>query len=261
MENKSDYETKALVPRQELTPALWQMLESVGMAFFKSGKMSITTASEGAVKALFCIENNLPLTAARGLYFVNGKLGIESGVIAALVRQHPNYDYEIKRLDPQGCTVAILRFGEVVGEASFTMEDAERAGLAQKHNYKSYPEDMFFAKAITRAQRRYAPDIFGASVYVGETMDDWNVIDVAPARTKPPDFDQLIERFGLEACTEAGVFTATNEKELWAAVDELAINVANNESEQADQERASEAPPTMDEIKQEAESPFKDGPK
>jgi hypothetical protein len=250
-------ETRALATRQELTPRLWQMLESVGLTFFKSGKMSVTTAEEGAVKALFCIENGLPLTAARGLYFVNGKLGIESSVIAAMLRQHPRYDYDIKHLDVQGCTIAILRDGEVIGEASFAMDDAARAGLAGKHNYQAYPEDMFFAKAITRAQRRFAPDIFGAPVYAAEEVGDWvvdgEVVEAAPA---PPSFDQLIEQFGLDACTAAGVFSATNEGALWDAV---SILRANAESAELDKERAEQEPPTMDEIAAEVESPFSQG--
>lgn len=259
-------DSKALVMRQEITPRLWDMIASVGRTFHKSGRMSIINAEEGMVKALFCLENGLPLTAARGLYFVSGKLGIESGVIAAMLRQHPDYDYEIRRLDPLGCTIAILRYGEVIGEASFTMDDAERAGLAQKHNYKSYPEDMFFAKAITRAQRRYAPDVFGAPVYASEEMGDWTIEGEVveqppePKRAKPPEFGQLLEEFGVEACTETGVFTATTEAELWAAVDKLSIVTANAESDQADRERAAEVPPTLDDIEQEIEadlSPFK----
>ena len=261
MENES----RALVPRQELTPRIWEMLGSVGMAFHKSGRMSILTAEEGTVKALFCLENGLPLTAARGLYFVNGKLGIESGVIAAMLRQHPDYDYKIERLDPLGCTIEILRFDEVVGKASFTMDDAERAGLAQKHNYKSYPEDMFFAKAITRAQRRFAPDVFGAPVYAAEEVDDWTVEgEVVEQRPKPPEFDQLIEQFGLEACTQAGVFTATNERDLWTAIDKLSVIAADVKSQELDKVRAKKTPPTMDEVAQEVEaeqSPFKDDAK
>lgn len=250
-------ETRALATRQELTPRLWEMLTSVGAAFHKSGRMSVLTAEEGAVKALFCIENGLPLTAARGLYFVNGKLGIESGVIAAMLRQHPDYDYQIKRLDTTGCTIAITRFGEVIGEASFTMQDAERAGLAQKHNYKAYPEDMFFSKAISRAQKRFAPDIFGAPVYAVEEVGDWVVEgEVVESRTAPPDHSQLIEKFGVELCNQAGVFTATTEKDLWEAVDKLSVLAASAESGRLDQERAAQEPPTMEEIKAEVESPF-----
>jgi len=258
-------ETRELTTRQELTPRLWDMLTSVGSVFHKSGRMSILTAEEGMTKALFCYENGLPLTAARGLYFVNGKLGIESGVIAAMLRQHVDYDYEIKRLDELGCTIAILRHGDVIGEASFTIDDAIRAGLAQKNNYKSYPEDMFFAKAITRAQRRYAPDVFGAPVYAREEMGDWAVEGevvkgaVVEQREKPPEFDQLIEKFGIDACTQAGLFTATDEGKLWAAIDELSIIAANADSAQMDSERAKEVAPTIDDIAQEVEdeqSPF-----
>jgi hypothetical protein len=229
-------EIKALTVPQQITPGVWGMLKDIGDAFYRSQKMSIHTAAEGAIKALFCLENQLPLTAARGLYFVNGRLGIESGVIAALLRRHPDYDYNVKRLDDQGCTIEVLRFDEVIGEASFDKDDAKRADLLSKNTYQKYPDDLYFAKAITRAQRRYAPDVFMAPVYASEEMSGWDVVDVEPLlplpqKAKPPDFDQLIAQFGLEACTKAGVFTATTEQGLWDAVDQLAIQAASEESE------------------------------
>lgn len=255
MKNK---ESKALVPhQQELTPQLWGMLESIGIAFYKSGKMSVHTAAEGAIKALFCVENKMPLTAARGLYFVNGRLGVEGAVIAALIRTHPDYDYEIKRLDEKGCTIAILRFGETIGEATFDESHAERAGLLRKHNYQSYPEDMYFNKAITRAQRRYAPDVFMAPTYSVEEMDDWQIIEGETVqRSKPPDFSQLIEQFGLEACQAAGVFTATNERDLWKAIDKLALSAATTDSVAKNEAQRAEKPLTINDIAQEIDSPF-----
>jgi hypothetical protein len=236
MEPKPEHETTALTVAQEITPGIWQMLRDIGAAFANSQKMGIHTAEEGAVRALFCLENQLPLTAARGLYFVNGRLGIESSVIASLIRRHDDYDYHIKSLDNKGCTVEILRFNEVIGEATFNEEHAKRAGLLGKDNWKKYAEDMYFAKAITRAQRRFAPDVFMAPVYSSEGMDDWEVIDVDPLpplpqqQPKPPSFDQLIEKFGADACLEAGLFSAESEQGIWEAADKLAIQAASEKS-------------------------------
>ncbi len=253
-------QSKAVAVRQELTPQTWDMLTGVAKVFYKSNKMSLTSADEGTVKVLFCLENGLPLTAARGLFFVNGKLGIESGVIAAMLRQHPDYDYKIVRLDDMGCTIEITRFGEPVGEASFTQQDAERAGLAGKHNYKAYPEDMFFAKAITRAQRRLAPDVFGAPVYAQEEMGDWVDAEVVkpsrPTRGTPPTHAELIDKFGANVCLAAGMGEAVTENDMWALADKLSIIAASDESAQADQVRAEEPAPTVAEMVEDVESPF-----
>jgi hypothetical protein len=157
--------------------------------------------------------------------------------VAALLRRHPDYDYNVKRLDDKGCTIEILRFDKIVGEATFDEGDAKRAGLLQKTGYQKYPDDLYFAKAITRAQRRYAPDVFMAPVYASEEMGEWDVIDALPplpessTKQKPPEFSQLIEQFGLDACTEAGVFNTQTEQELWTAIDKLTVQAASEEYE------------------------------
>jgi hypothetical protein len=269
MNGKTD---KALVvTRQELTPQLWEMLKEVGMTFYRSGNMSIKNAHEGAVKLYFCHVHGLDYTAARGIYFVNGKMGVEGHIIGTLLRKHPDYDYNVEHHDAQGCTIAITRFGDVIGEASFTMEDAERAGLAQKATYKAFPQDLLFWKAISRAQKYFAPDVTNAPIYPRETMQDWvegEVVDspgppdatFSMRRPKPPGHEQLQEQFGFEACMAADVYTATTEQELWTAIDALSVISADAESKQADKERAETVLPTIEDIAAEVEadqSPFK----
>lgn len=46
----------------------------------------------------------------------------------------------------------------------FAKKDAERAGLASKDNYRKDPSSMYFARAVTRAQRRYGPGVLGVDV-------------------------------------------------------------------------------------------------
>ena len=48
---------------------------------------------------------------------------------------------------------------------------AQAAGLTGKDNWKKYPSDMLFARAISRGARRFAPGIFGGSpVYTPDEM-------------------------------------------------------------------------------------------
>lgn len=164
-----------LARRHTLTPENWGMIEAVADAAYKSRKFGVTQG-EAAIKMLFCYENGLPLTAANtGLYIVNGKIAAQSNVIAAQIRAHPNYDYRVKRLDNEACTIAILRRSddgrfEEVGETTFTMEDAEQANLTENDTYNKYPRNMLFGRALTNAYRWYAPDVFSQPLYTPEEL-------------------------------------------------------------------------------------------
>jgi hypothetical protein len=220
-------EKTALVVRRPQTPALtpqnWDMIQSVARAAYLSRKFG-GTEGEAAIKMLFCYENNLPLTTANtGLYIVNGRMAAMSNIVAAQLRRHPNYDYRVKALDDRGCTIEILRrdpaTGEfrVEGEASFTEADAKRANLANKDNYKGFPSDMYFNRALARAQRRYAPDIFNPPVYAPEELGapldaDGNIIEGVWRVTEPSREEEslavllqaLVDDFGAEAVLAAG---------------------------------------------------------
>lgn len=160
----------------KLTPDVWSMLQSVAEASFESRQFGIARQGEAAVKVLFCYENNLPLTAANtGLYIVNKKLAVQSNIIAAKFRQHPDYDYKIKTLTDDCCEIEVYRrmFGgepEVIGISKFDKEDAKTAGLLAKDNWKNYPRNMYFGRALTNAYRWYAPDLFSQPVYIPEEL-------------------------------------------------------------------------------------------
>lgn len=226
----------ALTVRQELTPNTWDMLMSIGGVIKASRVFGSATAEEAAIKLLFCYENGLPLTTvSNGLYVVNGRIAAQANVIAAQLRRHPDYDYEVIEITPKGATVSILRRGPngklvEAGRASFTEADAKQAGLTGKDNWKNYPEDLYFARALSRAQRRYAPDVFGQPVYTPKELDQnvvdapsWQVVGpVSPAAPAKPDLFALVEAFGAEAVMAAngGIIPAT-EAEVAAAAEML----------------------------------------
>lgn len=83
-----------------------------------------------------------------------------------------------QRVDPEGNLVVDKDGNPVMVQAvvSFKKSDAEKAGLATKENYRKDPSSMYFARAITRAQRRYAPGVLGV-----------DVLDTYEAREIPPE--------------------------------------------------------------------------
>jgi hypothetical protein len=80
------------------------------------------------------------------------------------------------------------------------MDDAGLAGLAGKDNWKKYPKNMLFARAISNGQKWFVPDAFnGATVYtpdeLGASEDaDGNVtgLPVLEAQINPEPIDDVL---------------------------------------------------------------------
>ena len=221
-------ESRELVVSRELTPTVLQMFMELDAATYKSRRFG-ATEGETAIKMLFCYENGLPLsTANTGLYVVNGRMEVMGNVIAAQLRQHPDYDYRIKRLDDAGCTIEVLRYGDPIGEATFDEGHAQRAGLMGKDNYVKYPEDMYFNRAMSKAYKRFAPDIFSGPVYARGEIDtdavdvEWTVSEPA---VKVLTLDELVQEYGAEAVLVAneGKVPATVE-EVQAVAEKLGVD-------------------------------------
>jgi hypothetical protein len=101
--------------------------------------------------------------------------------MAAKVKGSVKYDYRVKELSNEKCTIAFKqRVGvgalgtgsEDLGEFTYSIEDAKRAGLVkQGSSWEKYPANMLFARAISSGVRVYCPDVFnGNLVYVPEEL-------------------------------------------------------------------------------------------
>jgi len=69
---------------------------------------------------------------------------------------------------------------------SYTKADADRAGLSGKDNYKKDPSSMYYARAITRAQRRYGPGVLGVNVLDTYEAEDLEPMSEASKTALPP---------------------------------------------------------------------------
>lgn len=133
--------------------------------FVKSGMFpDVKSQAQGIVKILAGKELGLtPFQAMSGLYFINGKIGIQANICSGLIKKSKKYDYTITKITDEICEIDFFDITEKetskkLGTASFGKMDASKAGLINKDNYKNYPSDMYFARAISRGTKRYAPD-------------------------------------------------------------------------------------------------------
>jgi hypothetical protein len=146
-----------------------QMMAKSG--FFDDAK----SAAQAGVKIMAGMELGIPPVAAvRGVYVLDGNTCLSSGLLAALIKQHPRYDYKVVEATDERAELAFFENGEEQGTASFSMEEARSIDhgskkLAQKDNWQNYPSDMCFSRALSRGRRRFCPDI-GNGIYTPDEM-------------------------------------------------------------------------------------------
>jgi hypothetical protein len=145
----------------------------VGEIFAKSGMFpDMKDAAQCATKLI--VGRGMGLTdydSMSGLNLIQGKVTLAANLMAAAIKRSGKYDYR-SEIGEHKCTITFLgrqsetMRWEKIGTASFTMEDAARAGLSGS-NWKKYPKDMLFARAISRGYKQHCPDALGnGPVYV-----------------------------------------------------------------------------------------------
>ena len=148
-------------------------LQRMSLALFESKYFKdVTSKSQAIVKVMAGAELGLPPFASMsGIHIIQGKPTLGANLIATLVKNDSRYDYRLTQADDKACLIDWYENGTRVGAAGFSIAEAQTAGLAGKDNWKKYPSDMLFARAISRGARRFAPGIFGgAVVYTPDEM-------------------------------------------------------------------------------------------
>jgi len=166
----------------------------VESGFFKD----VQSKAQAIVKVMAGAELGLPPFASMtGIAIIQGKPVLGANLIATLVKNDPRYDYRPVEHTDTACVIEWREKGKVVGQSAFTWEEATRAGLTGKDNWRKYPSDMLFARAISRGARRFAPGIFGGSpIYTPDELgadvdEDGNVVEgeivhSVPVNRQPP---------------------------------------------------------------------------
>lgn len=109
-----------------------------------------------------------------GLYYVRGKVEMSSRMMAALIRSNKHSITKDGKSNDSLCILNGKRSdtGDT-WKASFSMEEAKRAGLLKNSVWQIYPGDMLYARALSRLARQLFPDIIGNCYVEGEiTMVD-----------------------------------------------------------------------------------------
>jgi hypothetical protein len=141
-----------------------------------------------------------PLIAMSEVHVIDGKPTLGAGALAQLVKVSGRYDYVVVELTDESCVLRFveLRTGAVLGESTFTMDDAARAKLLDRGQaWLKYPRNMLFARAMSNGVAWYCPDVTSGRVYVpdemGAPIDEVDDEQRAPGAYDEPFVEDVVD--------------------------------------------------------------------
>lgn len=146
----------------------------LGEAMAESGYFpDVDSGPQAIVKILAGRELGVdPIAAMSGISIVRGRPTLGANLMAALIRRSKTYDYKILKLDDITCEIQFYRSEkEIFPTSVFSAKDAAKAGLAGD-NWKKYPRNMLFARAMSNGAKWHCPDVFaGQTVYTPDELE------------------------------------------------------------------------------------------
>ena len=151
---------------QELSPIeLGKMLGASG--YFPDAQ----SAAQAAVKVMAGAELGIkPIAAMTGIYIVKGRVMLGATLLASLVDQHPDYSFEVEKLDGEGCAISFFKGEKQIGISTFSAADAKRQVT---QNTDKFPRNMYFARAMSNGVKWYCPGVLGGlPIYTEGEVED-----------------------------------------------------------------------------------------
>lgn len=157
-------------------------------SFFDSKGDSPVAIAQIATKILAGRELGFgPFAAVNGIHIINGKPAVGANLMASAVKASGRYDYRVRKMADDEVVIEFFAIAngklEPLGTSSFSMRDAQTAQVTGSAQWKKFPRNMLFARAMSNGVRWYCPDVFsGNAVYVpeelgAETDADGNVVE------------------------------------------------------------------------------------
>lgn len=147
-------------------------VQSIGEILAKSGFFQDSRdAARAITKILAGQEMGFgPVASMTGIHIVQGNVTVGATLMAAAVKRSGRYNYRIKEHTHERCTIEFYENGKAIGVSTYTIEEARNAGLAGKDNWKKYPDNMLFARAMSNGVKWHTPDVFGGPVYTADEL-------------------------------------------------------------------------------------------
>lgn len=112
-----------------------------------------------------------PMQAFAHINIIQGKPAISAELMLALIyKNYPDAVISFETNTNEACVIKAARPGQKSDSFSFTIQDAEQAGLASGHSWKKYPASLLRARCISAMARAKFPDALMGASYTPEEM-------------------------------------------------------------------------------------------
>lgn len=169
-----------------------------------------------------------PFQAMSGIHIIQGKVTIGAGIMASRVKGSGKYDYKVIQQDEKGCSIDFYQGKTKIGNSTFTIEDAKKAGTK---NLDKFGRNMLFARAVSNGVKWFCPDVFSGPVYVPEEMEsiEPNKTEDVPHEIVPTPEDTTLENLKKEfiELVDNDLFSSDEKDSFCKKMDKWTIKAAN----------------------------------
>ncbi len=240
-------------------PQLWSAWRTMADTFVKSKALPATIDNAEKVILVLQAAHDFGMTvseALKGFYFVNGQMTVW-GEVAIAQMTKKGYKVEWGTCNDKTATCVITAPDGRTASETYTIEEANKAGLSSKGMWVKYPKNMLRFKAFGLCKRFSFPEIM-SGVYTKEDFEG-EVIDVQEVGAKPSTINAILavqkekrlglkwfrEKFGVQSrdLLEAGKKTENTiltESDARAILKELNAYTPKEEDSQEDVEHPKE---------------------
>jgi len=154
-------------------------LQKVADGLHKSGLYPNLKSPAGAYAVVqYGYELGLgPMTSLQNINLIQGKPAANGQTMLSLAMSR-GVTFKVEEETHETCTILFKR-GNMEYRSTFTVEDAKRAGLTGKDNWKKWPSEMLYWRTVAKGVRRIAPDAV-MGLYTPDELSSGDVVDVAP---------------------------------------------------------------------------------
>jgi hypothetical protein len=221
----------AVISDQAIMPATFEGMMKQAEVLLQSGLLPVSIKTPAAAVAVMLAGREMglaPMHAFRVLYPINGNVTISAQYMAARLIM-AGVTYDVLEMTEKACEIRFKRDNGMTLTYRYTIEDAQRAGLTNKPNWKGFPKDMLYNRCMALGARKIAPDVL-EGFYTPDEVDTsatvnvetGEVIDVTPRVVEEP---RKVE--GTVEAPKAGGWETWPERgraAFWAKASELGLS-------------------------------------
>ena len=180
----------------------FEQMERMASAVAKSGLFGIKTTEQAlALMLVSQAEGRHPATAVQEYHVIQGRPSLKADTLLARYQQAGG-TVKFEELSEKRCAVTFSHRASGSFTIDWTIEMAQRAGLAGKDTWKAYPRAMLRARVISEGVRTSFPGV-AIGVYTPEEIADGAPeVDIPPV-SQADAVRTVVENVSATALTDA----------------------------------------------------------